>query len=439
MVAATRSWRLTDARRGIAAAAVGAACWLVVVAVAVLIGRWLLGRGLHIVLPTPPVLGMRADAGWLRLAVVAGVGCALAVALPRVARTSPWRRVLIVTALGALVWWIAVALVDGPSGLVRGPSWPTEYLHDVPAVRADPGGFLRTFTADIERYEIHVRGHPPGFVLLLAAMDALGLGGPRWEAALVLGASATAPVAVLLCVRELAGERSARDAAPFLALAPAAIWIATSADALYMTVAAWAVALVVLATARRGTTSRVLAAGAGVAGGLALLGSYGMVLMAFVPAAVVWRRRRADVAVVATVAAAAVLVALVPFGFWWFDGLAATKREYEVLDIDRPYPAFLLINAGAWALALGPATAAGLARLRAVPARALVFGGVLAAAVANLSGLSEGEVERIWLPFGLWVLPAGAALRGVRGGPRPWLVVQVLTAVAVVGTIRTQW
>ena len=40
----------------------------------------------------------------------------------------------------------------------------------------------------------------------------------------------------------------------------------------------------------------------------------------------------------------------------------------------------------------------------------LVGGGLLAALAADVSGLSSGEVERIWLPFTIWVLPAGAAL-----------------------------
>jgi hypothetical protein len=69
----------------------------------------------------------------------------------------------------------------------------------------------------------------------------------------------------------------------------------------------------------------------------------------------------------------------------------------------------------------------------------LVLGGVAAAAIANVSGLSEGEVERIWLPFGLWVLPAGAALAARRGGARPWLLLQVASAVAIVSQVRTQW
>jgi hypothetical protein len=115
--------------------------------------------------------------------------------------------------------------------------------------------------------------------------------------------------------------------------------------------------------------------------------------------------------VIAVGVTAALLLLLVPLGFWWPDGLRATAHEYQVLDLDRPYGAFFVINLGAWALALGPATLAGLATLRDRAGAALVLGGVAAAVLANVSGLSEGEVERIWLPFGLWVVPAVACWR----------------------------
>ena len=133
------------------------------------------------------------------------------------------------------------------------------------------------------------------------------------------------------------------------------------------------------------------------------------------------------------------LAALLPLGFSWLDGLSATRHEYAILDLDRPYAAFVLLNLGAWALALGPATIVGVALLRDRWMWCLVGGGLAAALVANMSGLSEGEVERIWLPFGLWVLPAGAAIVTAGLRTRPWLAAQVATALVVIGTVRTQW
>ncbi len=62
------------------------------------------------------------------------------------------------------------------------------------------------------------------------------------------------------------GSERARAAAPFLVLAPAAIWIETSADAFYAGVCCWGAALVILATGREGRRADALA----LAGGLLL-------------------------------------------------------------------------------------------------------------------------------------------------------------------------
>jgi hypothetical protein len=56
---------------------------------------------------------------------------------------------------------------------------------------------------------------------------------------------------------------------------------------------------------------------------------------------------------------------------------------------------------------------------------------------ADLSGLSKAEVERIWLPFAVW-LTAGAAML-----PTPtrwfWLIVQAATALLVNHLLLTTW
>jgi len=64
----------------------------------------------------------------------------------------------------------------------------------------------------------------------------------------------------------------ARRAAPFLVLAPCALWVATSADALFAGVSAWAATAVILATARRGRRSDLLAIGGGVGFGFGPFG-----------------------------------------------------------------------------------------------------------------------------------------------------------------------
>jgi hypothetical protein len=68
-------------------------------------------------------------------------------------------------------------------------------------------------------------------------------------------------------------------------------------------------------------------------------------------------------------------------------------------------------------------------------------------AVANLSGLSKAEVERIWLPFAPWVVLAAAWLPTRAAAGRPsWLApasvllaAQVVVAVAVESLVLTPW
>jgi hypothetical protein len=134
-----------------------------------------------------------------------------------------------------------------------------------------------------------------------------------------------------------------------------------------------------------------------------------------------------------------VLAALLPFGYSWLAGARATKHEYYLQDLDRPYWALLVVNLAAWALALGPATFVALAHLRDRRIWWLVGGGIAAAALANLSGLSAGEVERIWLPFTIWVLPAGAAFPRSGHTTRTGLTLQAASAIALISIVTTQW
>jgi hypothetical protein len=55
--------------------------------------------------------------------------------------------------------------------------------------------------------------------------------------------------------------------------------------------------------------------------------------------------------------------------------------------------------------------------------------------LADLSGLSKAETERIWLPFAVWLL-AGAGL--LPSGWR-WLILQAATALLVDHLVRTAW
>jgi hypothetical protein len=173
--------------------------------------------------------------------------------------------------------------------------------------------------------------------------------------------------------------------------------------------------------------------------------SYGLTVLVAVPAIVAVAHRRIRPPLVAGVSACAVIVAFAAAGFWWFDGLRASLVEYQAsVARFRPQSYFVLGNLGAFAIALGPATAVALARLRDRRTWLLVAGAMVAVAVADLSDLSKAEVERIWLPFAPWILLAGWVLAEPElprpfspAAPRFWLALTLGTGLAVQLFLRT--
>lgn len=413
--------------------------WAVLIAIGTAGGYALNARNVKIVLWTPPLLGDSGVAPNVRFLLPIACAAVVVAALPVAVRTLPWHAAVLASVSAAAAWTCSLALVEGPAGFTRGISEPGEYLDDVPFVQAHAGDFLQHFTRDIGNYGIHVRGHPPGMVLLLAAMRGIGLGGAGWEAVLVIVAGVSTVAAVAIALRNVGGENLARRALPWLALSPAAIWIASSADALYAALGAWCICLVVVSTSTTGSRSAVFAIAGGLAGGAALMGSYGLTLIAIPAVVVAIDRRRASPVLIALGTAASVLLAFLPFGFWWLDGFLATVHEYRVLDLDRPYWYFVVNNLAAWALTLGPAIAVAIVRPRE-RALWLLGGSALGAALlANVSGLSLAEVERIWLPFTVWVLALGAGLSTSLGNTRAWMTVQAASAIGLLLWIRPQW
>lgn len=372
--------------------------------------------------------------GWRLLPALALAAAALAWG-PALAASLRWRALLAASGSGALAWSVALAWTDGrPIGAPLATRY--EYLSAVPRV-ASVGPFLRGFVRAVPTYPTHVKSHPPGMVLVLWGLDRLGLRGVGPATVLVLVAGAVAAVAALVALRELAGETGARRAAPFVALAPAAVFAATSPDALFAGVSAWGVALVVLATGRRDRRSAALAAAGGLLLGAALFLSYGLALLLLVPAAVCAHRRRPDVAAIAAVALAAVALAFAAAGFWWLDGLGAARAAYAHGESSiRPYGYFLLADLAAFAVLVGPATATALSRLRDRRVWLVVGAALAAVAIADVSGLSKGEVERIWLPFAPWVALSCCALTG---RARPWLAANLGTGLALQLLLRSPW
>ncbi len=405
-------------------------------------GRWLQAGGHRLFVNLPPLVG-RLDP---RLAAT-GIGAPLlglgaVVFGPGLAARLTWRRLLAVTLLAAAAWAASLALTEGVDGLVRGPSSPQDYLHDAPLIDS-PSTFLRTFTDDIDRYSVHVRAHPPGMTLIAWSISRAG-GGPGWLAALEILVGASAVPAVLLTIRDTAGEDRARTAAPYLAFAPLAVTIASSGDAFFAGVGAWAVTLVVLATGRRDRRGDLFALGGGILFGVTAFLSYGLVLLCVIPLAVARLRRRARPLALAALGTAVVFLAFLGAGFWWVGGLLATRVEYLAsVARYRPYGYFLVANVAALAVIVGPAAVAGLATRddhASEGARAtwtLVGGALAAVALADLSGMSKAEVERIWLPFAVWLLAATSSLPAA--SRRMWLGANVAFALLLEILVTQPW
>ena len=420
----------------ITAATIGAYVALLVVA-----SRWgesLLAHGTRLQVETPPLVGV-LDWRPGRTAIPAIVVAVAAIAIfTRLSDRWRWPTLLVATAVGALAWAIALALIDGPEELTQ-PLLSHQYLHTVAQID-NLGTFLRTFTHQISHYNIHTQGHPPGLIVVLWIMNRIGLGGVRSNAALVFAGGAAAVVAVLVATRNVAGEHIARRAVPFLVLAPAAVaW--TSGDPFYAGVGAWAVTCLVLATSRRGRQSDGLAVLGGLLFAATINLSYGLALLAIIPVIVaVWRRQYRVVWIAAATLMVAVMLVWVGTGFAWWDGLAATRHQYFAgVANRRPYDYFLVGNLATFAIVIGPAIVVALTRLRRGPFAVLVGAAVAVVLVADISGMSKAEVERIWLPFVPWVMVAGALLTTRVRSARVWLALQAGGALVFAVAIRSPW
>jgi methylthioxylose transferase len=412
--------------------------WAAVIVAARIVLVDLVYSGAHLRIPFPPLdAALDWRPGWpLLLPVVLGV--VLLAGAREFGARARWSALLVASTVVAAAWAVALALLDGTAGVTGSVTLKNEYFRDIGKVGA-PLEFLGHFTSRIAEYRIHVQGHPPGYLLFLSTLDRIGLAHAPVVATIEILGGALAVPAVLIAVREVAGETRARAAWVFVAAAPLAIWIATSADALYAGVGAWAIALVVLATGRDDRGGDVLALAGGLLFGVTAFLSYGLVLLAVIPLGIALHRRRVRPLLIAAVGASFVFLAFALAGFWWFAGLAATRARYHAgVASRRPYDVFLLVNLACLAIATGPAIAVALARLRDRRLWWLVGGALAAIGIATLSGMSKGEVERIWLPFSIWVLPAGAALAASRH-PSRWLAVQLAFAIGVQTLVRSPW
>lgn len=360
--------------------------------------------------------------------------------LPGLSRRLGWRPLLLVTWLVATLWAVLLAASDGWRAVSAPMATEHEYLAALPGVGSDPLGWLDRFSELVETLPTHAAGHPPLPVLVVWVLDRVGLDGPGPLAALCIAVGASAVVAVLVTLRTLGSERLARRAAPFLALAPFALTVATSMDALFAGVAAWGVAALAVASAGHPSTSRSVAVGV-VAGALlvcVLYLNYGLVVVGALAIAVAVLRPVPRVLAAAVGGGLLVVALFTAAGFWWFDGVAATADRWAAgTGSERPYAYTLLGNLAVFGVLTGPATAAAAGWVRQRVLALLAGAAVVAVLALDLSGFTRGEVERIWLPLAPWVMVVTAALpsRWVR----PALVAQALTAAVVQTMLRLSW
>lgn len=408
----------------------------------------------------PPLLGdWEWRVGWSSAVAVAVVALTARRALWHALGLLSWRRLLLLSWFVSLVWMVALALVDGPQGLGRVLDHGTEYLESARAID-DVGAMLREYVARIpldspDNWPVHLAGHPPGAVLMFVGLDRIGLGSWQAAGAVVVLVCATLPAAVAVTLDRLGCRDAARRALPYLVVGPAAVLMAVSADAVFATTGAWAAAALAAAATRRGAPARTcLAALSGLLFGWCVMQSYGLLLLGALAVAVLLAaggsaRARGAVCAVAAAAALAVVLAFAALGFTWWDAYPALHERYWAgLASQRPSWYWLVGNLAALVLVAGPmlpaALAAGWPRLSALarrqrpePVAALVAAGVAMVAVADLSLMSKGEVERIWLPFLPWLL---LSVVWLPEGWRRWgLVTQGVAALVLQHVIHTVW
>lgn len=372
----------------------------------------------------------------------------------RAAARLSWLRLLIVAFVSGLGWLVSLGLVDGVSGLGAILDTNFEYLRTARTI-TDVPAFLQQFIAHIpldsvDNLPTHVAGHPPGAVLFFWVLVQAGMG--SWLAAglVVILLAATAPVAVLITLRRLGAEVSARAAAPFIVLGPAAVWMAVSADGMFTAFAAWGLcALAFAATSRRRRAVAGWGLIAGVLLGFCVMLSYGLPLLGVLAVAILLAGRSWRPLPWAAGAALGVVLGFAAGGFaWWTAYPVLVERYWDGIASRRPLSYWVWGNLAALSISAGPLVGSAVAVVIASGRRfrmwtenrvvvLLVCAAVASVLLADLSQMSKAEVERIWLPFVPWLLVGTALL------PERWrhygLIGQLGCALLVQHLLVTGW
>jgi hypothetical protein len=207
-------------------------------------------------------------------------------------------------------------------------------------------------------------------------------------------------------------------------------------------------------TARARTPQLLWGLGAGALLGYCVMLSYGLPLLAVLAVAIAVLARRGWTVLWsvlwAALAAVAVVLAFALAGFaWWEAYPVLVERYWAGIARRRPAAYWLWGNLAALAVSAGPlvgsAVAVAAARIRRLgqagaavrTAVLLTLAATLTVLIADASGMSRAEVERIWLPFVPWLLVALALLP--ERWRRPALAVQLGFALLVQTLLLTRW
>jgi hypothetical protein len=370
----------------------------------------------------------------------------------RTAQALGWGRLLLATWALGVAWMVALATIDGSSGIGHILTVPNEYLRTARATHDLPHT-LHVYVSRIpwhapDNWPAHLAGHPPGALTFFVVLVRLGLGSGFAAGMVVTLIAATTALAVMTTLRALGAEGLARTAAPFLVLGPAAITQCVSADAMFAAVAAWGMACLAIAATR--STTRAGLGWSLVAGlllGFTVMLSYGLALIALLALAVLSLARSWRPLVPVALAALAVVATYAVLGFSWWDGFTTLHGRYwDGVAHKRPGIYWNWADLAALVCSAGLMLGAGLGGLlarrheegRDVRVVTRLSGTTaLVVALADASQMSRAEVERIWLPFVPWLLLSCALL------PDRWrrwgLVLQAVSALVLAHLLHEAW
>jgi methylthioxylose transferase len=249
---------------------------------------------------------------------------------------------------------------------------------------------------------------------------------------------------VLSAVRDVSGEASARHYAPLLMLAPYAVWLAVSMDAVVLTIAAAMTVAGLRATRHRGWRAALWAILAGLLLGVAALFSYAAAWLGLSIVGIYFARRRAALNLFSGVGVLAPVLLASAVGFTWPDGLFTAYADFASrIEPDRSALWWSLISICALLLAVGPPLYASMRKLRNTPGWPFLMGAVSAVLFSIGAGLARGGIEHAWLPFFPWLTVAAVAPEEQAGEPvgSPLLLVAfgALTAVIIEAVLLTPW